>query len=374
MKKITAVAFSLALIGACGFAKEISIGLPMPITGSIAAYGQTAYDGVKLANQIEPTLKNGDTVKLVLVDTKGDKVETATATTRLITSDKVSGIIGALTTGNTQQVLMIAEDKKIPVIAPAATADKLLDNKKFGSRVCFMDSLQGTALATYAAEKLNAKTAVVVVDQAQTYSLGLAKAFEKEFKAKGGKIAKKLTISSGDKDFKAVVAQLKDINADIVYLPIYHPEASMLARQARQIGVKSLLASGDGVANSTFIELGGEAVNGYIYTDTFDYTQPPTQRSKDFLDAYANANGGKRDIPGFTAQGADAYFIMVKAMNECADPSDSVCVNEKIHQTKDFDGVSGIISIDATGNAMRSVVIKEIKDLKATYKDTVNPK
>jgi branched-chain amino-acid ABC transport system periplasmic binding protein len=237
-----------------------------------------------------------------------------------------------------------------------------------------MDSLQGTALATYAAEKLNAKTAVVVVDQAQTYSLGLAKAFEKEFKAKGGKIAKKLTISSGDKDFKAVVAQLKDINADIVYLPIYHPEASMLARQARQIGVKSLLASGDGVANSTFIELGGEAVNGYIYTDTFDYTQPPTQRSKDFLDAYANANGGKRDIPGFTAQGADAYFIMVKAMNECADPSDSVCVNEKIHQTKDFDGVSGIISIDATGNAMRSVVIKEIKDLKATYKDTVNPK
>lgn len=374
MKKITAVASSLALIGACGFAKEISIGLPMPITGSIAAYGQTAYDGVKLANQIEPTLKNGDTVKLVLVDTKGDKVETATATTRLITSDKVSGIIGALTTGNTQQVLMIAEDKKIPVIAPAATADKLLDNKKFGSRVCFMDSLQGTALATYAAEKLNAKTAVVVVDQAQTYSLGLAKAFEKEFKAKGGKIAKKLTISSGDKDFKAVVAQLKDINADIVYLPIYHPEASMLARQARQIGVKSLLASGDGVANSTFIELGGEAVNGYIYTDTFDYTQPPTQRSKDFLDAYASANGGKRDIPGFTAQGADAYFIMVKAMNECADPSDSVCVNEKIHQTKDFDGVSGIISIDTTGNAMRSVVIKEIKDLKATYKDTVNPK
>ncbi|MCR4942666.1 MAG: ABC transporter substrate-binding protein [Campylobacter sp.] len=372
MKKTIFLASSLVLLSTFAMAKEVTIGLPMPVTGPIAAYGQTAYEGVKFANMLEPTLKNGDPIRIVLVDTKGDKVETTTATRRLIASDKVVGIIGALTTGNTQQVLSIAEEKKIPVIAPAATADKLLNGKKFGARVAFMDSFQGTALASFAIKDLNAKSAVIIIDQAQVYSLGLAKNFEKKFTELDGKVLKKLSISSGDKDFKAIAAQLKELNADIVYIPVYHPEASMIARQARQAGVTSLLASGDGVSNSTFIELGGESVNGYLYTDTFDYTQPPTQRSKDFLDAFEK-DKGRRDIPGFTAQGADAYFIMVKAMNECADPTDSVCVNEKIHQTKDFDGVSGIISIDESGNAIRSVVIKEIKNLKPTYKGTVNP-
>lgn len=372
MKKFSVLASSLALISTFGYAKEIAIGLPMPITGAIAAYGQTAYEGVKMANILEPKLKNGDTIKLVLVDTKGDKIETATATNRLISSDKVVGIIGALTTGNTQQVLGIAEEKKIPVIAPAATADKLFDGKKFGARVCFMDSFQGSAFASFAYDKLNAKTAVVVVDQAQVYSLGLAKAFEKEFKQKGGKVVKKLNITSGDKDFKAVAAQLKSLNADVVYMPIYHPEASMIVRQAKQVGVTSKFGSGDGVANQTFIDLGGEAVNDYMFTDTFDYTRPPTKRSEEFLAAYEKEKGN-REIASFTALGADAYFIMVNAMNECADPSDSVCVNEKIHATSNFEGVSGVISIDASGNATRSVVIKEIKDLKPAYKDIVNP-
>lgn len=75
----------------------------------------------------------------------------------------------------------------------------------------------------------------------------------------------------------------------------------------------------------------------------------------------------------FTALGADAYNIMVDAMNRCANPEDSVCVNGEIRKTSKFEGVSGFISIDDKGNATRSAVIKEIKDGKAVYKSTVNP-
>ncbi len=177
MKK-TSILLSTALILTSTLcAKEVKIGAVMPMTGPIAAYGQNAYDGIKQANKMQPTLKNGDTVKIVLVDNKGDKVETATATTRLLTKDKVTSIIGAMTSTNTAQVMSIAEKKLVPVVAPAATSDKLVMKKKFANRVCFTDSFQGEVIAKYAMDQ-GYKSAVIVVDQAQVYSLGLAKVFK----------------------------------------------------------------------------------------------------------------------------------------------------------------------------------------------------
>ncbi len=372
MKKTVLSLSAVALLASSGFAKEVKIGVVMPMTGPIAAYGQNGFDGIKLANKMQPKLKNGDDVKLVLVDNKGDKVETATSANRLLTKDKVSAIIGAMTSTNTAQVISAAEKKQVPVVAPAATLDKLVMKRKYANRVCFTDSFQGTVVANYAAKDLGLKSAVVVVDQAQVYSLGLAKVFSKTFKQNGGKILKKISINSGDKDFKAVVSQIKSINPDFVFMPIYHPEAAMIDRQAKEIGLNKPMISGDGVANPTFIELGKKAVEGHMYTDTFDYLAPPTQLSKDFIKAYEK-EFGKKDVNSFTALGADTYFVLVDAMNRCKDSSDSKCINEQIKSTKGFEGVSGIIEIDKSGNAKRSAVIKEIKDQKPSYKATVNP-
>lgn len=371
MKKLTLLATSVALLSSVAMAKEIKVGAVMPMSGPLAAYGQVTYEGIEFANSLQPTLKNGDTIKLVLVDNKGDKVETATATTRLLTSDKVVGILGALTSTNTAQTIAVAEKKKVPVIASVATNDKLTTKRQFANRVCFMDSFQGAVVANFAKEQ-GYKTAIIVVDQAQVYSLGLAKAFQKAFKKAGGKIIKKIKVTSGDKDFKAAVSQIKAANPDFMFLPLYHPEASMIARQAKQVGLNKPMFSGDGVANQTFIDLGGKSVEGYMFTDFFDYSAPPTAKSKDFLAKY-EAKTGKKEMNSFTALGADTYYLMLDAMNRCDDPTDSICINKMIKSTKDFEGVSGMINMDESGNATRSAVIKEIVNGKAQYKATVNP-
>ncbi|MBL0687664.1 MAG: ABC transporter substrate-binding protein [Sulfurospirillum sp.] len=372
MKKFITLATSVVLLASMVVAKEIKVGAIMPMSGPLASYGQVTYEGIKLAHKLQPTLKNGDTIKLVLVDNKGDKVETATATTRLISSDKAVALLGALTSTNTAQVIAIADKKKIPVIASVATNDKLTAKRDFANRVCFMDSFQGEVVANYALKDLGFKTAVVIVDQAQVYSLGLSKAFEESFTKGGGKIVKKIKITSGDKDFKAVVSQIKFVNPDFMFLPLYHPEASMIARQSKQIGLNKPMFSGDGVANQIFIDLGGKAVEDYMYTDFFDYTAPPTQRSKDFIATYEKETG-KKELGSFTALGADTYFLLVDAMNRCSDSSDSACINKEIKASKGFEGVSGIINMDSLGNATRSAVIKVIKDGKSVYKTTVNP-
>ena len=146
----------------------------------------------------------------------------------------------------------------------------------------------------------------------------------------------------------------------------------MIARQSKQLGLDKPMFSGDGVANQTFIDLGGESINGYMFTDFFDYTNPPSQKSAEFI-AYHEKETGKKEMNWFTALGADTYNILIDAMNRCEDPSNSICINEQIKKTKDFDGVSGTISINSDGNARRSAVIKEIKDGVAVFKATVNP-
>ena len=371
MKKLLSIALASALTCSVVMAKEIKVGAVMPMSGPLAAYGQVTNLGLELAQKLQPTLANGDTIKIVLLDNKGDKVETATATTRLISSDKVVAILGALTSTNTAQTIAMADKKKVPVIAAVATNDKLTAKRTFANRVCFTDSFQGEVVANFAMEQ-GYKTAVVVIDQAQVYSLGLSKAFQKAFKAKGGKIVKKIKVTSGDKDFKAVVSQIKKINPDFMFMPLYHPEASMIARQSKQLGLDKPMFSGDGVANQTFIDLGGKSVEGYMFTDFFDYTNPPSKTSSDFI-AFHEKETGKKEMNSFTALGADTYNVLIAAMNRCEDPTNSVCINNEIKKTVDFDGVSGKISINSEGNATRSAVIKEIKNAKATFKATVNP-
>ncbi|EOH6601450.1 ABC transporter substrate-binding protein [Campylobacter coli] len=372
MKKVTLV-FSALTLANCLYAKTINLGVVLPLTGPVAAYGQDVFNGIELANKLNAKLDNGDEVKLIVIDTKGDKLETTSAVNRLIAQDKVIGIIGEATTPNTIQAISIVEDKKIPLIAPVASGDKLLEGKKYASRVCFSDSFQGDKFASYVTKELNLKNAVVIIDQSNVYSLGLAKAFEKSLKENGGKVIKKLAISSGDKDFRAVVSQLKSLNPDFVYMPIYHPEAALIARQAKQIGFDKLLAAGDGVNNQTFIDLGSTAVNGVVFTDSFDSSNPSTARGKTFINEYEKIKGNA-NLPAFSAMGADAYYVMLNAMNACQNTLTSECINEKIHQTSNYEGVGGIISIDASGNAIRPVVIKEIQDGKQVYKTLINPK
>jgi branched-chain amino acid transport system substrate-binding protein len=112
--------------------------------------------------------------------------------------------------------------------------------------------------------------------------------------------------------------------------------------------------------------------HGYLFTDFFDYGAPPTQRSKEFIEAYAKKTG-KQEVNSFVALGADAYNVMVDAMNRCANPEDSVCINNAIKSTVNFEGVSGVLNIDKSGNSTRSAVIKVVQNAKAVYKATVNP-
>ncbi|HDL89506.1 MAG TPA: branched-chain amino acid ABC transporter substrate-binding protein, partial [Thermodesulforhabdus norvegica] len=154
------------------FAEDvIKIGAYLPMTGAVAAYGQMEWNGLQIAHEMRPKAL-GKEIKLVLVDTKSDKIEAANAVSRLIEKEKVVAIIGEAISGNTMAGNPISEAAKIPSVSPTATNPLVTQGKKYAFRACFIDPFQGQVAARFARDHLKAKKAAVIIDIAQDYCVG----------------------------------------------------------------------------------------------------------------------------------------------------------------------------------------------------------
>ena len=353
-------------------AKEVKIGVIMPMSGPIGGFGQSAVEGLNLMHKLNPKLDNGDDIKLILIDNKSDKIESANAASKLISYEKVTAIIGALTSTNTMAMTKIAEVAKTPVVAPVATNILVTKRKNYVSRVCFSDAFQGEVAAKFAINELKLKKAVLITDVKLDYSIGISKVFKKVYKKMGGKIIQVAKINSGDSDFKAMLSNIKALNPEFIFFPIYSAEAGLIAKQAKQLGIKAKFLGTDGMtADKVFFDAGGDAVEGFYATDLYSPEVPKTTAlSKKFDDAYKAEL--KKEIHTFGILTADSYNVIINAMNKCEDPTNKECVNNNIRATKNFEAASGIITLK-NGDAVRSAVVNQIVNGSKKYITTVNP-
>jgi branched-chain amino acid transport system substrate-binding protein len=247
MKKLWAGIFLLAWTAAAAAqpGPEIRIGCYIPMTGAAAAMGQVVWQGIEIAHRLQPQVL-GRPVKLVLVDTKSDRIDAANAVSRLIERDKVAAIIGEVISGNTLAGTPIAERFGIPNITPTATNPLVTQKRQYAFRACFEDTRQGKAAARFAREHLKAQKAALLVDQSQDYCVGLAKYFREEFQRLGGQIVATAFIQGGDQDFSAQISAIKPAAPDLVYAPNYYAEDALLARQMQELGLKTPILTGDG--------------------------------------------------------------------------------------------------------------------------------
>lgn len=350
-------------------AAEINIGCYLPMTGPAAAMGQMVWEGVQIANKLKPKVLNQE-VKLVLVDTRSDKMEAANAVSRLIEKDNVAGIIGEVISSDTLAGAPIAERDRIPNISPTATNPLVTQNKKYAFRACFADDLQGKVAARFAWENLKAKRVAVIIDQAQDYCVGLSLYFIREFKQLGGTIVSMTHIQTGDQDFSAQIAAIKAQNPDLIYAPNYYAEDALLARQLKDLGVTVPLLTGDGAQVAELITLGGPAVNGMYFTAHFHRDQAATPLAKDFRKAYEDQH--KKELGAFTALGGDSYFLLLNAIAR-ANSLEGPKIAQALAQTRDFPGVSGTISMDPNHNPIKGVVIIKVENGKFVYQTTIKP-
>jgi len=379
MKKLLTLGIS-AILATTLMAKEIKVGILQPLTGQLASFGQKTLDGIKLVHEKYNKLPNGDTIKLVVVDDQGDKIQTVNGYKRLTSGEKVIAIEGPLTSSNSLAIKRFAGTTKTPTVTQIATNPRVTKRSKYITRACFTDDFQGTVAAKYAL-KHHLDNAVIVFDMKQDYSVGLAKAFKKAYKKGGGKVLKMLFINSGDKDFNAQVAQIKRLNPKFIYTPIYAPEEGLFLRQLRAAGVKAPVMGGDGIADPGLLKkLAGPAANGVMYTDHFDAVKAPTKLSAQFIKDFKAKY--KRVPSAFAATGADGYLLIYNAIKKCDNPQNTKtnlqfkqCVNNAIRHTKNLEAVTGYLTIDPkTGNPInKPAVIEKIVDGKTEFVELIKP-
>ncbi len=357
-----------------GEAPPILVGANLSMTGSVAAFGQMVWDGIKIAQQMRPTAL-GRPIKLILVDNKSDNVEAANAAGRLVTKEKVKAMLGPVTSSTVLAAAPIAEDNQVPLVSPSATNAIVTQGRKYVFRVCFIDPFQGQVAARHAYQNLGARRAAVLIDISQDYAVGLAAFFKREFQRLGGQVVAEAKCSTGDQDFSAQLGAIKAANPDIIYLPNYYAEDALVARQARELGLKQALLSGDGADAPELLKIGGAAVEGLSFTAHFHKQGAKSPLAQDFLARYAAEQAAghiKEDLTSFHALGAEAYLVLVDAI-ERAGSTEGPQLRRALASTRDFLGISGRLSIGQDGNAVKSAAILKVQDGKFAYVTTIEP-
>ena len=383
MKKIISLTVAsllmiLALVG-CGKKESpadsnvIKIGVFEPVTGANAGGAKWEIEGIKLANKLYPEVL-GKKVELVIVDNKSDKVEAANAASRLVDKENVNAVIGSYGSSLSIAGGEIFKNAKIPAVGASCTNPMVTLDNEYYSRVCFIDPFQGTVMANYAFGKLNAKKVAIVQEVSNDYAVGLAKFFTDSFKKLTGddkSIVAVANYNTGDTDFSAQLTNIKALNPDVIFAPGNFTESAALTKQARELGITAPIIGGDTWETQEFIDIGGKAVEGAIFSTFFDAAKPATSETEKFIAEFKKAFPDKEPA-GVSALGYEAYLLIIDAIKR-ANSADPEKIKEAINQTKDFMGASGIVTLDENRNAIKSAVIKQVKNGKFEYLDTVNP-
>lgn len=381
MKRLTALTLTAGLIlgtlSSCGSAsspssdgknskeKVLKIGVFQPQTGENGGGGFQEVLGIRYANKEYPSVTIGGEeykVQLVEVDNKSDKTEAVTAAQKLV-SEKVSVVLGSYGSGVSIAAGQYFSDAKIPAIGCSCTNPQVTQGNDFYFRACFLDPFQGTVMANYAWQN-HMKTAAVITQLGDDYSSGLGAFFRDAFKKLGGTVTNEEQFQTNQTDFKAILGNIKNGNPDVIFAPSSITTAPNIIKQARELGITSVIAAGDTWENATIIENAGASSEGVVLSTFYDESAPANEEGKKFVDGFKSflkENGQPDIIPAVSALGYDSYLIAIKAIQE-ADSLDTVAIRDALKNIS-VDGVTGPISFDENGDAKKSMAfIKTIEN------------
>jgi branched-chain amino acid transport system substrate-binding protein len=224
-------------------------------------------------------------------------------------------------------------------------------------------------MGRFVANNLKAKRAAVLRDTSNAYSVGLADYFVQEFKRLGGTITVDKSYSEGDDNFRAQLTDIAGTKPDIIYVPGYYSEVSLIARQAREAGIKVPLAGGDGWDSASLIPNAGTALEGCYFSNHYSEAQGGPVIKKFVADFKAKYKVAPNALAALGFDAMNIYGAAVKAAGT-TEPSKVVAALSAI---KDFPGVTGKISMGTDHNAVKPAVVLQVKGDKFTYVTTLNP-
>lgn len=323
IKKILALTVAAALSVSCftGCGKKakgdtIVIGSSGPLTGDNAQYGVAVKNAAELAVKKvnDDGGINGIKLSLVFEDDEADPGDKAVNAYNALKDNGMQVMMGTVTTGSCLAVIEKTKQDGIFQMTPSASAQDVIKNDNC-FQVCFTDPNQGKGSADYIADNNIAKKIAVIYDSSDAYSSGIYNMFKKEAEAKGLDIVAEQSFTKDSKtDFSAQINAAKSAGAELMFLPIYYQQASLILTQSKSLGFSPKFFGCDGLDGLLNIKNFDTSLAEGVMLLTPFAADAQDQATQDFVKAYKDAYG---EIPNqFAADTYDGIMVLAELMKK----------------------------------------------------------
>lgn len=358
----------------------VKIGIYEPLSGADKDAARAETIGIELAHKLHPSIA-GKKIELIYADNKSDLLHGKLAAQKLVNED-VDIVLGSY--GNIMSMTGGEYFQKagIPVIAITCTNPLVTKGNTCYFRIGTIDSFQAVMAAKYVYNELPADVIAILKQEDDDYGTALAQQFSDKLVSLaelGNEDPVNIQTEEYDadsEDFKRQLTRIKQSGAKAIYLPCPPEKAAQIARQARKLGVDALFIGTDLWHDESFIDEGGEAVEGAVFTDYFDSSAEIGQKSDEFLSAY-RAEYGDESPDSAVALGFDAYLVALHAMqiqnNLQSVDNKRVSLCDALASVKEYMGVTGSITFDENGDPIKPVVLTTVVEGEFKHCYTAEP-
>ena len=311
---VLGVAFCLGLfvLGGNSLAEDVyKIGSIGPLSGDLAVYGLNIQKGIDLGVERINAKGgiNGKKVVMIYEDNQADPAKSVSAIRKLITVDKVPVVIGVVTSTATLAACPVAEENRVVLIAPPSTSPDITTKcGEYTFRVVPSDSYQGVVMADLLWDLGYKKASTMFVNS--DYGRGLHDAFVSAFKKKGGEVLAGVAFEKEGKDFRTELLKIKKSKAKAVMVVGHPGEASIIFKQAVELGINVQWLASEGIKTDETIKLAGNATEGVLVMSPEVDTKTSLYQDfkKGFMAKY------KIEPPIFSDFAFDAFNMVTKAI------------------------------------------------------------
>jgi len=374
-KRLISIVFMLCMfLTPLLWAKQpvIKIGFNIPLTGDIPKVGEgSMYAAKMLEEQINESggILVGEKkylLKFIFEDNEA-KAESATAVAlKLITQDRVLGIIGPQASKQAIPAGEICDSYETPMISPWSTNPQTTENRPYVFRGCFLDPFQGPVAANFVTNEFKAKKAAVLYDIASDYPKGLAEFFKRAFEkihGKGSVVAYE-TFTTKDRDFSAQLTNIIRSGADVLFTPQYYDEVPLIVKQAHELGWKKPIMGSDSWGSAELMNLCGNDCKGLFFSTHYAAAGAGGKTLR-FINKYKAKYGYTPD--DVAALTWDSTRLMIQAILNTKgltgkDRKDRKAIKNQLAKIENFVGITGKMTFTPQGDPNKCAVVVRISD------------
>lgn len=340
-----------------GAKNAAKIGFTAALTGGAAAYGKSEEEGVRLA--VEEINKKGDfPIDLLVEDTKAVPADSMNATKKLI-QEKVSLIIGPMTSNEAKAAGPIIQNAKVPSLEISVTAENITDigDCIFRNSVPESKNIPQTVKKTH--KLLGYKTAAILYAHDNEQHVTAQKYFQKTMEEEGVQVIDVETFGNKDSEYSAQLTNIQHKAPDVIVVCSYYQEGSRILKKMREMGMDQPVLGDNGFVSPELGKMAGAAADN-VYVSSMWSADRKDEKVQKFVENYTKAYGRAPDQ--FAASAYDGVYMAMDAMQRAGTTTGHKKICDALAQMKDFKGVCGTFSFDEKRDPVVDLILMKMQD------------